>query len=156
SPHAPRARQLTDRRALLWAKLFNTRYRLLLMLMSHSFCIEGPLNASGPGSRGLLITWAFGEMYNLRSIAEILMNLPQHGGEREPYAGPPFEMPYSLALAPREPGRWRLHRDLLLASEEEIAQLRRIDQEHEVYLRGLSEIDQKALEQTQIILGRLG
>ena len=72
SPHAPRARRLTDPRALSWAKLFNTRYRMLLMLMSHSFCIEGPQDPSDSvGARGLLISWAFGEMYNLRSIAEI-------------------------------------------------------------------------------------
>lgn len=153
SPHAPRARRLTDRHALLWARLFNTRYRMLLMLLSHSFCIEGPPDGPPAPSRGLLISWAFGEMYNLRSIAEILMNLPQNSGHPEPLAGPPFEMPYSMTLAPREPGRWRLHRDLLLASEEDIEKLLELDRGHEIYLRGLSEVDQKALKQIHIILG---
>jgi hypothetical protein len=92
-------------------------------------------------------------MYNLRSIAEILMKLPMHDGE-DLLAGPPFEMPYSLALAPRDPDRWRAHRDLLLASQQYVDELRvQSHPEHESYLKGLHNADASALDQALTIIG---
>jgi hypothetical protein len=122
---------------------------MLLMFLAHSFAIEGGSGKAASNSKGLLISWAFGEMYNLRSIAEVLMSLPiaSAGGK---FAGPPFEMPSSLDLAPREPNRWRTHRDLLLASQYYIDELlgRPAASAQETYLRGLHSANARALQQT--------
>jgi ferritin-like protein len=150
---APRNRRITNKLALLWAGLFNLRYRMLLMYVSHSFRIEAPARPSGRTPRGLLITWTFGEMYNLRSIAEILMTLPLHD-RGDLLAGPPFEMPYSLSLPARDPDRWRTHRDLLIESQQYVAELRAASHgEHESYLKGLHSADQSALDQALTIIG---
>jgi hypothetical protein len=151
---APLDRRITHPLALRWAELFNVRYRMLLMFLVHSFDIEAPANASQRTPRGLLISWAFGEMYNLRSIANILMDLPLHE-DGELLAGPPFEMPYSLALAPRESGRWRQHRDMLQGSELCIGGLEEQDAARAGYLQGLRTADQQALEQITTLLGGL-
>ena len=90
-PDAPKDRRITNVESLLWAKLFNIRYRMLLMFLKHSFSIEAPTETSETTPRGLLISWSFGEMYHLRSIADILMSLPMREGEQEPFAGPPFK-----------------------------------------------------------------
>ncbi len=153
--HAPPSRRITHQLALGWGELFNLRYRILLMFLVHSFDIEAPADALQRTPRGLLISWAFGEMYNLRSIANILMDLPlrQDGGKLR--AGPPFEMPYSLALSPREPGRWRQHRDMLHASVLCISELEEKDADHAGYLQGLRTADQHALNQITTLLGGL-
>lgn len=150
----PPERCITNETAYYWAGLFNLRYRMLLMFLSHSFRIEAPVKASGRTSRGLLISWAFGEMYNLRSIAEILMRLPIQDHTKV-CAGPPFEMPYTLALAARDPDRWRLHRDLLLASQLYVKKLRKLDsnETYKPYLTGLSSADQRALDQAAMLIG---
>jgi rubrerythrin len=132
--------------ARVWARLFNVRYRMLLMFLAHSFAIE---SAAASNSKGLLISWAFGEMYNLRSIADVLMSLPI-GNNRDELAGPPFEMPASLDLPSREPDRWRVHRDLLLTSQYYVDRLLRLagGSAYERYLRSLKSVDARALEQT--------
>jgi hypothetical protein len=137
--------------ARLWGRLFNVRYRMLLMFLAHSFAIE---SAAPSNSKGLLISWAFGEMYNLRSIAEVLMTLPIRKNSDE-FAGPGFEMPSSLDLAPREPDRWRLHRDLIMTSQHFVDKLlRRADASaHEPYLKGLKSVDARALKQILIQIG---
>jgi hypothetical protein len=152
---APPDSRITHPLALRWAELFNLRYRMLLMFLVHSFDIEAPVSASQRTPRGLLISWAFGEMYNLRSIANILMELPLHKDGGNPLAGPPFEMPYSLALAPREPGRWRQHRDLLQASQMCVSGLGENGAGHSGYLHGLRTADGDALDQITTLLGGL-
>ncbi len=188
---------ITNRRAAIWAKLFNLRYWMLLVLLSHSFLIEGPAEAEGSAKtegpaeaegsakteglaeaegpakiegpaeaerpaekvdlepRGLLISWVFGEMYNLRSIAEVLMALPVDERKSELLAGPPFEMPYSLALSPREPGRWRQHRDLVMASQVYIDQLIELPGNQNDYVIGLSTANRQMLSQINVKLGGL-
>ena len=56
-------------------------------------------------------------MYNLRAIAATLVEMPSGGAGGRARAGPPFQMPYTLALPRREHDRWVLHRDLLDASQ---------------------------------------
>ncbi len=148
----PAQRRITNPRALLWAGLLNLRYRMLLMYMEHSFRVEAPAKASGRTPRGLLVSWAFGEMYNIRSITEILMAMPMRvGGDL--MAGPPFEMPYSLTLADRAADRWRMHRDLILASLQYVTELEKAGGGHEVYLRGLRAANESALEQVLMLIG---
>ena len=149
----PARRRITNPRALLWAGLLNLRYRMLLTYMEHSFRIEAPAKASGRTPRGLLVSWAFGEMYNIRSITEILMATPMRAGG-DLMAGPPFEMPYSLTLADRDADRWRTHRDLILASQQYVDELERYDGgDHEVYLKGLRGANESALEQVLMLIG---
>src|SRR5262249_15053172 len=92
--------------ALDWATLSNLRYRMLLVYLKHAFYVEAPLEYPSRSPRGALVSWAFGEMYNLRALAEILMDLPM-APDSNTAAGPPFEMPYSLTLPIREQDRWR-------------------------------------------------
>ncbi len=104
--------------ARLWAHLFNVRYRKLLVSLSHAFELaEDRTDPRSPGPRGALIHRAFAEMYNLRSIAGLLVALPlDHATPDGARAGPPFQMPHTLMLPRDEDDRWRLHRDLLDAS----------------------------------------
>lgn len=153
-PYAPLDRRITNKIALLWAGLFNLHYRMLLMYLTHAFRIEAPLKASGRAPRGLLLSWSFGEMYNLRSITEFLMALPLHEGDDEPLAGPPFEMPYSLAIGARDADRWRLHRDLLLSSQMYVDALRKATgKQYEKYLTGLESANQSAIDQVLTLIG---
>jgi len=59
----------------------------------------------------------FSEMYNLRAVAGILVRLPLMDEKQWPNdprrAGPPFELPYTLALPTADDDCWRLHRELL-------------------------------------------
>jgi len=136
--------------AAVWASLANVRYRMLLMYLKHSFYIEGTSSTKSP--RGSLVSWAFGEMYNIRSVSEILMSLPLRPGS-DLAAGPPFEMPYTLALPARNADRWRTHRDSLTASIELVGKMLVPGQTHERYLRALRTADQTALEQITALIG---
>ena len=152
---APPDRYISNKVASLWAGLLNLRYRMLLMYLMHSFQVETPLKASGRTPRGLLVSWAFGEMYNIRSITEILMDLPLND-DNDLLAGPPFEMPYSLALAARNADRWRMHRDLLTASQQYVAKL--LDElkgssKYTNYLNGLKSANESALAQVLTLIG---
>jgi hypothetical protein len=151
---APPDSYISNPVANTWAGLLNLRYRMLLMYLMHSFQIESPVADTGRTPRGLLVSWAFGEMYNLRSITEILMKLPLHENGGELLAGPPFEMPYSLALAARGADRWRMHRDLLLASEQYIQKLLSdTKKQYESYLKGLQSANETALAQVETLIG---
>lgn len=103
----------------LWATLHNLRYRMLLTYLIHSFTLYGGLNAAGAITpRGTIVNATFGEMYNLRAISEILMQLPASAvNPNAGLAGPPFQMPYTLNSPFGEANRWRAHLDLLLAAE---------------------------------------
>ena len=92
---------------------------MLLTYLTHTFTLrDGLADAATRTPRGLIINATFGEMYNLRAISEILMQLPL-GDPKHPElrAGPPFQMPYTLDSPLGEANRWRLHLDLLSASE---------------------------------------
>jgi hypothetical protein len=108
---------ITNATSILWAQLADTRYRLLLDLLSHALHLPGSLTAeAAPSPRGRLIAGAFGEMYNIRALSGIIMAQPLTYPETEDRAGPPFEMPYTLQLPDLEPSRWRAHRDVLTAA----------------------------------------
>lgn len=139
--------------AKLWAHLFNVRYRKLLVNLSHAFELsDDPSDLTTLSPRGALINRTFTEMYNLRALAGLLVVLPidaaKPGGLR---AGPPFQIPHTLMLPTAERGRWRLHRDILDASEAMIAQLRALSSGHgRSYLAALGEAD--AIERAQLEL----
>jgi len=97
---------ITNPEAGLWANIFNLRYRMLLSYLAHTYHAPGyaPGAAGAVGvesRRGVIINRMFGEMYNLRSVASILVHLPlgQSSPER---CGPTFQMPYTLQLPESE------------------------------------------------------
>jgi hypothetical protein len=139
--------KITDPEAILWADLCDIRYRLLLNFLNHSFLLDDGYNHSGNTSpRGMIINSSFGEMYNLRSLATILVQTPIAENSKK-MAGPPFTLPYTFDLPFGEHNRWRSHKDLLEASNNLIIQLKNFkDQPHIQYLNGLQEADKKLLQ----------
>lgn len=110
---------ITNPTAVMWAQLHNVRYRMLLAFLAHTFVLDGGLSAAGAATpRGVIINATFGEMYNLRAIALLLMQMPlDESGPSSGLAGPPFQIPYTLDPPLGESNRWRLHLDLLEASD---------------------------------------
>jgi hypothetical protein len=101
----------------LWALLFNIRYRMLLTYLAHSFRISSASSTMGAANpRSLIIQRTFNEMYNLRGIAGILVQLPLKNDKEKERAGPPFQIPYTMKLPAEEADCWRLHLDLIEAS----------------------------------------
>lgn len=106
-----------------WAALFNVRYRMLLSYLTHTFQLRR-ITLGGPDDlRAAVMSKVFGEMYNLKAIAGILVRLPLSGAKAPERAGPPFQMPYTLVLPPSETDVWRQHRDLVAASQKLVAAL---------------------------------
>ncbi|WP_321897406.1 ferritin-like domain-containing protein [Burkholderia cepacia] len=134
---------ITEPVTQLWASLFNLRYRMLLQYLIHSFTLYGGLNAAGQFTpRGTIVNAAFGEMYNLRALSEILMQSRVSIEPDAQLAGPPFQMPYTLDSPFGEANRWRGHLDLLAASENlVVALLAKTDAARHPYLLGLREAD---------------
>ena len=126
----------------LWANLFNVRYRMLLTFLKHSFLVDDGYNYSGAYSpRGAIINATFGEMYNLRSISNVLVRLPI-AKDSETMAGPPFLIPYTMNLPFGEKSKWVVHKDLIEASRRLIDQLLPIeDSTNRKYLHSLIEAD---------------
>lgn len=114
---AAAAGRISHTHSRLWAQLLNLRYRMLLTDIFHVFQIDTSPSAD---PKLTLLRWIRTEMRaNIRGISTRLVQMPQHQGDTAgpPFAAPPFELPYTLSLPDREPNRWRLHRDLLLASQ---------------------------------------
>ena len=110
---------IDNNEARYWATLFNYRYRLLLTCLAHSFRLAKSVAAREPNLRGMVMHRAFGEMYNIKTVAGILVGCKLHkddapGSPR--FAGPPFEMPYTLTLPEGEADAWRLHQEFLNGS----------------------------------------
>jgi hypothetical protein len=141
---------ITNPESEAWAHLFNVRYRMLLTYLSHAFKLASPLESGGaPTARGYLIGGTFGEMYNLRALAGILVEAPLDADASGQAAGPTFEMPYTLNLPDGEPNRWRLHRDLLHASRilvDELLCTEGLPPQRGAYLRALADADGRTLE----------
>lgn len=106
-----------------WAALFNVRYRMLLSCLTYTFQLRR-INLGGPDDlRAAVMSTVFGEMYNLKAIAGILVRLPLAGAKDPRRGGPTFQMPYTLVLPSSELDIWRQHRDLVSASQELVAEL---------------------------------
>jgi hypothetical protein len=103
------------------SEVFNQRYRLLLNYLAHCFRLAGTHRVDRPNLRAMLMHRVFGEMYNLKTLAGLLVRSPRrdpgHKDDRGEWAGPPFEMPYSLALPDADFDIWRQHDDLLETSQ---------------------------------------
>jgi rubrerythrin len=139
----PGPSDITHETALLWAQLSNQRYRMILLYLSHSL----QMDIKPASYYGQLVSWSFGEMYNLRSISDILTTIPQrNSGPKDNYAASPFELPYNLNLPSREVNKWRAHRDQIQNSRIIIDELLEYkNKAHEVYLHALKNSDEQAL-----------
>lgn len=140
-----------------WGTLFNYRYRLLLTCLTHSFRLMRSVRAGEPNLRGMVMHRAFGEMYNIKTIAGIIVGLPLHQAgtpeETPSFAGPPFEMPYTLTLPEAEADAWRLHQEFLRGSTA-VAELlleKAVGAERD-YLLALRDLDRKAIETIDALL----
>lgn len=105
--------QITDDRSLRLAKFTNIRYRILLTSLQQSLLYQ-----RGDQRRTYLVKKiAFEEMRQIAKLSDVLMNSPAKQAQQRPNAGPPFELPYSLALSDHDPDRWRLFLDMFDASK---------------------------------------
>ena len=144
---------ISNEEARQWCHLFNLRYRMLLVNLSHAYRLPDPTD-QGPTAKGSIVNRTFGEMYNLRAIAGQLVQLPADASKRSGlFAGPPFEMPYTLDLPDREKDRWLLHQDLLEAARILISGLQpNARGEAADYLSALANSDQIAGQQIDRML----
>jgi hypothetical protein len=106
------------RRAQKYAELFNLRYRMLLTYLAHTFRLARLFPLNKPSVRAAVMHRAFGEMYNLKALANLLVRLPLRDGSDGRFAAPPFEMPYSLILSDKDDEIWRQHLALIVQSKE--------------------------------------
>lgn len=149
-----RTTPITHPETKLWAHLQNVRYRMLLEFLSHSFTLSGGLRSAGRMTpRGTIVNAAFGEMYNLRALAEVLMSSPASDNPKDGLAGPPFQTPYTLNSPTSERDRWRGHLDRLQASRTLIKHLLLICAEsRKPYLFAMLEADEKLVQLAKAIL----
>jgi rubrerythrin len=136
---------ITNETSLTWAHLFNVRYRKLLYSLKHAFFVPAGADLRRPTSRGDLIAWTFGEMYNLRTIAGTLVTLPRTAAGGDDLAGPPFEVAYTLSLPDWDSDKWRIHRDLIEASASLIDELEDASPTQLTYLHALRAHDKHEL-----------
>ncbi|MGE3873601.1 MAG: ferritin-like domain-containing protein [Parvibaculaceae bacterium] len=144
-----------------WATLFNYRYRLLLACLAHSFRAARGARQGEPNLRGMIMHRAFGEMYNIKTIAGIVVKLDLRRdsgpGEGPRFAGPPFEMPYTQALPDNEADAWRAHQEFLEGSIA-VADvlLEKAQGAERDYLLLLQDLDRSAIAAIGALLAGLG
>lgn len=127
--------EITHPRSWFWGALLNLRYRLLLDFLAHylrrddeNYIAEGP-DIGNRTKRGFLLIWAFDQMRHVKKIAEKLVQMPLSDPDDGRFAGPPFQLPYTLALPEAEASRWRVHADVMTTSRSLIARMRQQDPE---------------------------
>jgi hypothetical protein len=110
-----------------WASLFNLRYRILLSMLTYTYRVSREANPMSDLRRAPMLARVFGEMYNLKAIAGVLVRLPLTADPTSPLrAGPPFELAYSRTLPAPEANFWRMQLDLIDGSRELAEQLLRV------------------------------
>ena len=112
--------KIESKRSVRWAGLFNLRYRMLLAWLAHALTLvrRDPPSASSHLC-GQIVHRVFGEMYNMKAIAEMLVHMPltdDQVADDHRRAGPPFEMPYRTLLPPNDRDIWEIHKAALAAS----------------------------------------
>jgi len=141
-----------------WAHLFNLRYRMLLTYLSHIYRLPPATDSTQPQMRAGTLHRVFSEMYNVRAIANLLVRLPLTGDPNDSRrAGPPFELPYTLALPVADDDCWRLHRELL--ENAEILSKRLLPDapvEGRQYLAALRDLDRQSIAWLDAVLRGAG
>jgi hypothetical protein len=134
-----------------WGHLLNVRYRLLLSALMHALHVPVSLQSTTrPTARGDLISIIFSEMYKIRSLASVLVQLPVRSDTppSKAAAGPPFQMPDTLEIPQRESDRWRWQRDMVIASQTILETLEKIDTDdgRRGYIAALKESDAELMQ----------
>jgi len=114
----PNTTAITSKASMAWAGLFNIRYRMLLSLLTYMYHIPRDAPGSDHPRRAPMLARIFGEMYNMKAVAGILVRLPLGDSKKASRAGPPFQVPYTLTPPLSEANFWRLHLDLLGAASD--------------------------------------
>lgn len=142
-----------------WASLFNIRYRMLLSLLTYMYRVPRDAPESAHLRRAPMLARIFGEMYNMKAIAGILVRLPLGDPTRAPRAGAPFQQPYTLSPPLPESNYWKMQLDLLGASAglvdtllESKQHLKEAPQDAARYLQALRELDRDATRWIEEIL----
>lgn len=138
-----------------WGELFNLRYRMLLTWLSHVFRLARIVPLGTPNLRGMAMHRAFAEMYNLKAVATLLIDMPV-GADCAHKAGPPFELPFTLDLPVADADVWSLHRMLLEEAVRQANVLLEGPPERRAYLQSLILLDRRSLEWVEGILAGAG
>jgi Ferritin-like/Putative lumazine-binding len=112
-PLEPKYSQLESVVAKRLGQMFNIRYRLLLNYLGHFFQLAKTQPVDRPNVRALLMHRVFGEMYNIKTLAGLLVRTPINEEPESHWGGPPFEMPYSFSLPDADADVWRQHHELI-------------------------------------------
>jgi hypothetical protein len=152
NPHTKRSdrgseSEITCPRSAQWADLFDLRYHMLLGYLSHTFKLAS--DGSDGRLRGAVMHRVFAEMYNLKAIAGILVQLPLKDPDDGCRAGPPFSLPKSLAFPTEAIKCWRRHgarvrQALCLNKRLAPSQATGIPDHELAYLQALRRLDQDA------------
>jgi hypothetical protein len=153
--HPDRPGYISAKHSREWASLFNLRYRMLLRYLAHTFRLARVTRNDSPNLRAMVMHRVFGEMYNLKTIAGILVRLPMHESDTTQLAGPPFEMPYVSRLPETELDIWRNHRDLIASSQYICMRLLKSHPTDRVYLQTLLDLDGQARAWAEQIIAGL-
>ena len=145
---------ITHPTSIRWCLLFDLRYRMLLVRLKHAFFVRAGTSTEVPTERGNLISWIFGEMYNLRAIAGIVMQLPLKEEETAERAAPAFEMPYSISLPDWDSDKWRTHQNLIADSRRLTEAMRREGDAQSDYLLSIENSDALAKQVIDALLAR--
>jgi len=113
---SPRRMRITASASRTWAEVFNFRYRMLLLLLTYIYRVPREPASHLTSLRAQVLARIFGEMYHMKAIAGILVRIPLEDGRPGQVAGPPFQLPFSLALPQSEENFWRMQLGLLDAS----------------------------------------
>jgi len=137
------------RASQIWGQLFNFRYRMLLLLLTYIYRVQREPASRLTSLRAQVLGRIFGEMYHMKAIAGILVRMPLDDSGSGKVAGPPFQLPFSLALPQGEENFWRGQLGLLDASAALVKMLQeelkgRSPPEGERFLQALSETDRDA------------
>ena len=166
-PRHSKSVSITQKTSLLWARLFNYRYRALLSYLAHTFRLARLVDARQPNVRGAVMHKIFGEMYNLKTIAGILVRRPlKNSTVPDPTAhraAPPFDLPYTIELPLDETDCWRRHQEVLQSCLEiggtlltlEDPKAPKLTVEEQKYLRTLKQLDEKSIAWMQVIIDGL-
>jgi len=127
----PNTTTITNPETLLWARLFDLRYRMLLALLAHTTAIPRVANpgdtVASPAVKAL-VARIFQVMsqasLNIGDLGRALTQMPLGDPQAPARAGAPFTVPYSLDVPDRDQERWQWHLDLLDCATGLIADLR--------------------------------
>jgi hypothetical protein len=143
-----------------WATLFNIRYRMLMASLVHTFRLARITRHNEPSLRAVMMHRVFGEMYNLKAIARMLVEMPMKDGpiEGQKRVGPPFEAPADHTFPPTEIDCWYMHLDNLTHVRDIARELLNAEThpQRRIYLKTLINVDTQTIARFNRVLTGLG